>query len=237
MKEINKSNTPPYVRYLGRLTAYFPNFDFSFIKPVRQKAVELLNLKSGDRVIDAGCGAGGSFPYLVRAVGPAGEVTGIEISPESARSARRRAAKNDWENVRVIESDLLDVCLTGSFDGLLMFAAADIYGSKEALDVILPHLKANARMVAFGAKLSRHRFGRILNPVLRTLFKLSFSTTPKPDYEPWQIMAKHLERFEIKEYFFGLMFICAGELGSKTQNSEVFDEVLTVRTLKYKSLT
>lgn len=210
MKEINKTNTPPYVRYLSRLTAHFPNFDFSFIKPVRQKAVELLNLKAGDRVLDAGCGSGGSFPYLVNAVRPSGKVIGIEISPESAGSARRRAAKNDWKNIRVIESDALDVRLTDSFDGLLMFAAADIYASTEALEIILPHLKANARMVAFGAKLSRHRFGRLLNPVLKTLFKLSFSTTPKPDYEPWQIMANYIERPEIKEYFFGLMFICAG---------------------------
>src|SRR5215204_598437 len=92
LKEKRTDNTPPYARYLGRLTAYFPNFDFSFIKPVRQKAVELLNLKSGDRVLDVGCGSGGSFPFLVRAVSPSGEVIGVEISPESAGSARRRAA-------------------------------------------------------------------------------------------------------------------------------------------------
>ena len=208
MKEINKINTPPYVRYLGRLTGYFPNFDFSFIKPVRRKAVELLNLKSGDRVLDVGCGSGGSFPYLVRAVRASGEVIGVEISPESAKSARRRAAINDWANVEVIESNALDVRLTGSFDGLLMFAAADIYASREALENVLPHLRENARVVAFGAKLSRHRFGRVLNPVLKTLFKLSFTTTPKPDYEPWQVMAEYIERIEIKEYFFGLMFIC-----------------------------
>ena len=210
MKEINKTNTAPYVRYLGRLTGYFPNFDFGFIKPVRQKAVELLNLKAGERVLDVGCGSGGSFPYLVRAVGSAGEVTGVEISPESAKSARRRAEKNSWENVRVIESDAREVRLTNSFDGLLMFAAADIYASKDALENILPHLKENARVVAFGAKLSHHRFGRMLNPVLKTLFKLSFSTTPKPDNEPWQTLENYVEGLKIKEYFFGLMFICAG---------------------------
>lgn len=225
MKEINKTNTPPYVRYLGRLTGYFPNFDFSFIKPVRQKAVGLLNLKFGNRVLDVGCGSGGSFPYLVRAVSPTGEVIGIEISAESAKSARTRATKNDWENVKVIISNALDVRLTDSFDGLLMFAAPDVFASNDALKNILPHLTENARVVAFGAKLSRHRFGRILNPILKMLFKTSFSTTPKPDYEPWQIMAKYLERLEVEEYFFGLMFICAGD--KKATDNSIKAEALS----------
>src|SRR5262245_40646663 len=74
--------TSPYARYLVHLIRPFPNFDASFIKPLRQKAVQLLQLKPGDRVLDTGCGPGGSFPYLVDAVGPSGEVVGVEISPE-----------------------------------------------------------------------------------------------------------------------------------------------------------
>jgi hypothetical protein len=35
-----------------------------------------------------------------------------------------------------------------------MFAAADVYGSEEALKNIFPHLRENARVVAFEAKLS-----------------------------------------------------------------------------------
>jgi|SRR5215470_263360 len=81
-KSVPQQVTPPYFRYLARLIRPFPDFDFSFIRPVRQKAVELLNLRHGDRVLDLGCGPGGSFPYLVAAVGPSGQVVGVEISPE-----------------------------------------------------------------------------------------------------------------------------------------------------------
>lgn len=209
MKEKRKDLTPPY-GYLARLIRPFPNFDPSFIKPVRQKAVELLHLKEGGRVLDVGCGPGGSFPYLVHAVGQSGHVVGVEISPEISMNARRRIEKKGWSNVQVIVAAAQDVHLTGTFDGLLMFAAADVYASAEALENIVPNLSENARVVAFGAKLSRHRLGSILNPFLRVLFNLSFSTTPRPDYEPWRILAKRVQKLDIEEYSLGLMFLASG---------------------------
>lgn len=88
MKQATRPQTPPYVHYLDRITRHFPNFDFFFIKSVRRRAAELLDLRKGSRVIDAGCGSGGSFPFLAGEVGDSGEVVGVEISPESTKSAR-----------------------------------------------------------------------------------------------------------------------------------------------------
>lgn len=215
MKEEAKELTPLYGRLLVGLTKPFPNFDFSFIKPVRRKAAELLNLKQGDSVLDVGCGPGGSFPFLVDAVGPSGQVVGVEISPEHSQLAGRRIAKNEWKNVEVIVAAAQDVILTGTFDGLVMFAAPDVYASEEALENILPHLKSGARIVAFGAKVSKTRSGKILNPILKMLHKLSFTTTPRPNDEPWQILARYVEGIEVKEYFFGLMFLASGSLVRK----------------------
>lgn len=214
MAQERKDLTPPY-GYLIRLFRPFPNFDPPFIKPVRQKAVELLDLKAGDRVLDVGCGPGGSFPYLVNAVGESGEVVAVEISPEISVNARRRITKNGWKNVHLIEAKAQDVHLTGPFDGLLMFAAADVYGSEEALENIFPHLRDNARVAAFGAKLSNKGLGTSLNPVLRMLFNLSFSTTPRPDYEPWRVLAKRVQKLDVEEYFLGLMFLCSGSVVTK----------------------
>jgi hypothetical protein len=115
----------------------------------------------------------------------------------------------------VIEAAAQDAHLTGLFDGLLMFAAPDVYDSEEALENIVPHLKENARVAAFGAKLSSKGLGSNLNPVLRMLFNLSFSTTPRPDYEPWRSLAKHVEKLDVEEYFLGLMFLCSGSIPRK----------------------
>jgi hypothetical protein len=39
MKEKTRDLTPPYARFLSPLVRPFPDFDFSFIKPVRKKAI------------------------------------------------------------------------------------------------------------------------------------------------------------------------------------------------------
>lgn len=221
MNEKRDDLTPRYGRYLVRLIRPFPNFDFSFIRPLRQKAVALLNLQKGDRVLDMGCGPGGSFPYLVHAVSPSGQVVGVEISPEISINARRRIARNEWRNVEVIEAAAQNVRLTDTFDGLLMFAAADVYASEEALENIFPHLRDNGRVAVFGAKTSSNRFGRILNPFLRMAFsKLSFPTTPSVDYEPWRILAKYVEKLEIEEYLLGLMFLASGSVAARKEQTK-----------------
>lgn len=207
----NRELTPVFARYLVHLIRPFPDFDPSLIKPLRQKAVQLLGLKPGDRVLDVGCGPGGSFPYLARAVGPSGDVVGVEISPEIATNANRRIQKNGWSNVQVIVADAKIVRLEGKFDGLLMFAAHDIYASHQALDNLFQYLKGDARVAAFGAKLSRSNFGWILNPFFRVApSKLSFPSTPAIDYEPWRLVKERVGQLNVEEHFFGWMFLAWG---------------------------
>src|SRR5262245_15767029 len=98
----------------------------------------------------------------------------------------------------MIEADARTVHLTGTFDGLLMFAT-DVLLLEEALENIFPHLRENARVVAFGGKMLSNRLGKIWNPVMKMLFNLTFSTTPWPDYEPWRMVAKRVENLDIEE--------------------------------------
>jgi demethylmenaquinone methyltransferase/2-methoxy-6-polyprenyl-1,4-benzoquinol methylase len=147
----------------------------------------------------------------VGAVGPSGEVVGIEISPETVVNARRRIVKNGWKNVEVVEATAESVRLTGMFDGLLMLGAPDVYASSAALANLLPHLRDGARIVFFGAKTSRSRLGVILNPLLERAFKtFSFSTTPAPDSNPWRFVAPHVEGLEVEERARGAMFLASG---------------------------
>jgi SAM-dependent methyltransferase len=204
--------TPPYARYLVRLIRPFPNWDFFFIKPLRQRAVRALQLKEGSRVLDGGCGPGGTFPYLVDAVGSAGEVVGVEISPETATNARRRIEANRWDNVEVVVGDARTVKLTGMFDGLVLFAAPDLYASPDTVSNLLQYLKDDGRVVVFGAKLSRHAMGAVLNLLFESLMKLSFSSTPRLTYKPWRILKDQIVDIQVEEYFFGGMFLACGSI-------------------------
>ena len=51
-------------------------------------AVERLELRDGETVIDVACGTGLNFTRLEAAVGPTGHIIGIELSPEMIAHAR-----------------------------------------------------------------------------------------------------------------------------------------------------
>jgi precorrin-6B methylase 2 len=170
--------TPPYYRYLVYLIRPFPDFDLLYARPLRRRAVDQLQLKAGSRVLDVGCGPGGSFPYLVEKVGASGEVVGVEISPEVAINARRRIEANLWRNVRVVDRDARTIQLDRRFDGMLLLGAPDTYACPQALDNLLPYLRDDARIVDVGAKLIHRRLGMLTNWLLRSLIKLFFSSTP-----------------------------------------------------------
>jgi SAM-dependent methyltransferase len=203
---------PPYARRLSRLVRHFPNFDFFFIKPVRRKAVDWLQLRQGDRVLDLGCGGGGSLPHLVHAVGAKGFVLGVDISPQSCMNARRRIEANGWDNVEIVEAAAHEVHLSGTYDGMLMFAAPDVFASEAALANILPHLRDHARIVFFGAKLSDRPMGAILNPVLERMVARLSPATPVPDEQPWSLIAGHVDGLRVEPYFGGSMFLASGTL-------------------------
>jgi hypothetical protein len=142
-------------------------------------------------------------------------VTGVEISPEVATNARRRVETNGWSNVGVIVGNAEIVALEGRFDGLAMLGAPDAYASPRALDNLLPHLAEGARVVAFGAKLSRRRSRKIPNALLRAAFShLTFASTPALDYEPWALLAERVPGLQVQEYFFGWMFFAWGSIGA-----------------------
>ncbi|MGX1675144.1 class I SAM-dependent methyltransferase [Streptomyces sp. NPDC055400] len=57
--------------------------------PRFEAAVAELELRAGDRVLDAGCGTGRALPALRDAVGPSGAVLGVDLTPAMLQAAVR----------------------------------------------------------------------------------------------------------------------------------------------------
>lgn len=58
----------------------------------RERLVRLARLAPGESVLDVGCGTGGLAIAAGEQVGSAGEVCGVDPSPEMVARARRKAA-------------------------------------------------------------------------------------------------------------------------------------------------
>jgi ubiquinone/menaquinone biosynthesis C-methylase UbiE len=59
----------------------------------RQKQIELSGIRSGEKVLDVGCGTGALSILAKIAVGEAGEAAGIDIAPNMISRARHKASK------------------------------------------------------------------------------------------------------------------------------------------------
>ncbi len=67
---------------------------FQACAPTYRALLRQVDIRPGSRVLDAGCGAGSFLPLLAAGTGPRGRVSAIDLAPEQAAAARRRARES-----------------------------------------------------------------------------------------------------------------------------------------------
>ncbi len=156
------------------LTAYrwwAPVYDATvnrIFRPGRKRALELLALQPGERVLIVGVGTGADFPYLPKGV----EVTGIDLSPEMLAKARLKLDRCP-SSVHLIQGDAQNLLVEAeSFDAaILNLILSVIPDGRACLQSTLCALKPGGRLVIFDKFLPEKRK---VSPV-RKFFNL-FST-------------------------------------------------------------
>ena len=142
-------------------------------KVFRARAVEKINLKKGDTVLDLACGTGRNFRELIKAVGPEGQVIGFDFSASMLEGARRLVDMNGWQNVKLVQGDATELVLPEKIDGAIStLGMSAITESGKAIQRVYNQLKAGTALVVCDAKLFEGIF-RIFNPLIEVVYKFS----------------------------------------------------------------
>src|SRR3954451_23596047 len=130
----------------------------------RERAVELAELRPGDRALDVATGTGDLAIALARRVGPTGEVVGSDFSDAMLARARQKAPRLRWEWGNALELPYAD----GEF------AAATVgFGARNFSD-LERGLREMARVVRPGGRVVVLEITTPTAPPLSTFFSIWF---------------------------------------------------------------
>jgi SAM-dependent methyltransferase len=89
------------------------------LAPATRTILQAAGVGRGMRVLDLGSGAGDAAFVVAELVGPAGEIVGIDQSPDSVAKATGRAAERGLSNVRFVVGDIHDSAADAPFDAIV----------------------------------------------------------------------------------------------------------------------
>jgi len=116
------------------------------LAPVSEALLALAAPRTGERVLDVGCGCGASTLEFARAVGPAGRVSALDISGPMLAEGRRRAEAAGISNIDWRQDDAATAALDG-FDLLVSNFGLMFFGDPVgAFSHMRRAAKAGARM-------------------------------------------------------------------------------------------
>lgn len=74
--------------------------------PPGRVAMDGLGLQPGEKVLDLGCGAGGTTVEIARRVAPGGTAVGVDIASTMLDAGRSRASKEGVDNIEFVHADV-----------------------------------------------------------------------------------------------------------------------------------
>lgn len=184
----------------------------------RKMAVAALKLRTGDAVVELGCGTGLNFAYLVDAVGDEGRVIGIDLTDAMLEKARHRIAKKAWRNVAVVQSDVAEYVFPPGIKGVIStFALTLVPEYGQVIGRVAQVLAPGGRLVVLDFKKPTQwplwviKFGVwITHP-----FGVSMDLAER---KPWTAMTKYFPDVSLQEYYGGFVYIATGvKPGSATR--------------------
>lgn len=149
----------------------------------RYPAIAQLDLDNGESVLELGCGPGVNFEQLRAAIGPSGQILGIDYSDSMVQQAARQVRNHKWSNVHVVRADATQSCIeAGTFDtAIALLALNTMPSAREAIEATYEALRPGGRFVVLESRELDRWPARLLNPLLRRIWAYMFAYQPTQD--------------------------------------------------------
>lgn len=194
---------------LARYRLHAAGYDASAQRTMalRERNVANLALRPGDAVLDVACGTGLSLPLLRSAVGDAGRVVGVELSPEMAARARDRIDAAGWRNVSVLigAMESAPFAAHGPFGAVHCNFTHDVLQSRLAIERIVAACAPGARIAVSGSKLLPWWLAP-LNAYVRWN-NAPYMTTQRNLDRPWRMLEPFLSDVRIESALWGAGYL------------------------------
>lgn len=178
----------------------------------RTIAVENLNLKKGDTVVDLCCGTGLNFPYLYRAVGHEGKIIGVDLSGDMLKVAEKQVKEKGWQNFTMVQSDAARYKFPANINGIVSsYAITLIPEYDEIISRGADSLYSGGRFVILDFKKPENWPEWFAKLMVSLFIKPYGGTYDLKDRHAWESLRKYLKLNEFREYYFGSTYIATGE--------------------------
>lgn len=177
----------------------------------RKMAVQALNLRQGDTVVEIGCGTGLNFSLLQQAVGPTGKIIGVDLTDAMLAQAKRRVEAHSWSNIELVQSDAASYEFPHDLDGILSTFALTLVSE---FDTVIQNgcaaLAHGKRWVVLDFKLPSNRLSWLapLGVFVTRPFAVSIELAAR---HPWESINRYMKNTSFRELYGGFSYISVGE--------------------------
>lgn len=177
----------------------------------RMLAVEALRLKTGDTVVEIGCGTGLNFPLLQERVGAEGRLIGVDLTAAMLERAHRRSRRNGWKNVSLRNEDAAAFQFPAGINAVISTFALTLVPE---FDTVIEHAAA---ALAPGGRFAVLDFKKprklpLLLTKLGVLITKPFGVTlDMAERHPWESINRRFPVARFHELYFGFAYLSVGE--------------------------